>query len=80
MRKLRAKFYVRSVAQNGRQAEGVDSEVLHLDPVYGDDNEPWSKYTPSGHLEMHVTNPDAFGAFEPGQLVWLDISPAEEGS
>lgn len=36
-------------------------EVLKLSAVYGDGeaNKQWSKWTPSGSLTLHVTNPDA---------------------
>lgn len=30
-----------------------------LHAVTGDENKPWSKYTPNGSLAFDVTNPDA---------------------
>jgi hypothetical protein len=46
--------------------------------VYDDgtpENQRFAKRTPSGNLTIQVDNPDV--RFEPGQLYYLDISPAE---
>lgn len=44
-----------------------DPQVSYrLDAVSGEENKPWSKYTPSGHLTFVVTNPDA-PELEPGE-------------
>lgn len=40
------------------------------------DNESWSKWTPSGELQMHVTNPDAFEQFEVGKHYLLTFEQA----
>jgi len=80
---VRAKFYVTSVARTASQptATGTPgapvSEQITLAPVYGEENKPWSQYTPCGQLQMTITNPAALGAFEPGKAYYLDISPAE---
>lgn len=52
---------------------------LTLIPVYGDGkgNETWSKYTPSGKLEMLVTNPSAIAAFELGKTYQIEFSPVD---
>ena len=44
---------------------------------YGDGevNKSWAKYTPSGKLEMAVTNPDAIAAFELGKVYELTFEP-----
>lgn len=39
-----------------------------LAPVSGKENEPWSKWTPSGKLEFTVTNPEA-PELEPGEYI-----------
>lgn len=40
--------------------------TVRLAPVYGDseENKQWSKYTPSGQVELNITNPAAFDRFE----------------
>jgi hypothetical protein len=60
---------------NGRPAwhsEDNDSaRVARFTPVAtsdpADPNYEWSQYTPSGYMELHVTNPDAFNKFEVGK-------------
>jgi hypothetical protein len=69
---IRAKFSCNAVTKN---ADG--SERVELVAVYGDENKPWSKFTPSGNLAMTISNPDAQGAFVPGKTYYLDLSPAE---
>lgn len=82
-RSVRCKFYCTSVAQTASQpaAEGatpgpVTQEQITLAPVYGEANKPWSQYTPCGQLQLTITNPDALGAFKPGEVYFIDISPA----
>lgn len=43
--------------------------VMHFSAVVGQegDNAEWSKWTPTGNLQMYVTNPDAFAQFEVGK-------------
>lgn len=42
-----------------------------------EENKSWSKWTPSGNLEMHISNPEIFGQFEQGKEYFLDITPVE---
>jgi hypothetical protein len=73
---VRAKFQVKSVTQHF-WGEGSKPQVIHLEAVTsGPGNESWSQYTPSGKLEMTVTNPDAAGFFVPGKVVYLDFTEA----
>lgn len=41
------------------------------------ENEEWSKYTPDGHLNLHITNPAVFDQFEQGREYYLDIQPVD---
>lgn len=50
---------------NGYPADGTD-----------EDNS-FAKFTPGATLEMHVSNPDLYGKFKPGQKFYLDFSLAE---
>lgn len=54
---------------------------VFLNPVNGSsanpDNASWSKYTPSGTLNMLITNPDVYNQFEPGNEFFLTFSPTE---
>jgi hypothetical protein len=80
-RNVRCKFYVVSVAQTASQPSTeaatapVTQEQITLAPVYGDENKPWSKFTPCGQLQLTITNPDVIGQFKPGELFFVDLTP-----
>lgn len=69
-----AKFFVKKVVQEfSRQIIDGESEVvpqaqITLSAVIDGGNEDWSKWTPSGEIEMYVTNPIAIRQFEPGRV------------
>lgn len=79
----RAKFRCtrRAECTDGGHAKNVTTVLVTMQAVYGegegDPNREWSKWTPTGQLEMSITNPDAFMQFEIGKSYYLDITPAE---
>ena len=75
MSQVRAKFVVNEVNQN----EDGSSKVS-MSPVTSgtEENKSWSTHTPSGKLEMDITNPDA--TFEVGSEYYLDFTKAEANS
>jgi hypothetical protein len=70
LNRLLAKFKVSWV-----QNFGNDNEKVSMTPVVGDsdENKTFSKYTPTGLFEMHITNPAAMGFFKPGKEYRLTI-------
>ncbi len=52
------------------------NEVVKLSAVMGDENKPWSQYTPHGVVELAITNPDAVRQFTVGGTYYVDFSPA----
>jgi hypothetical protein len=54
---------------------GVQFETVRLKAAHGPGNEEWSKFTPSGSVELTITNPDAQGAFEPGKSYAVTFAP-----
>jgi hypothetical protein len=40
------------------------------------EDERFSKYTPSGQMEVTISNPAALEMIQPGQDYYIDISPA----
>ena len=74
---LRAKFYCNEIEENG------SSEVVKLLAVYGnsdkdnEENNQFAEATPSGNLEMHISNTSAKGFFKQGEEYYLDFSKAE---
>ena len=79
---VRAKFFVSSINHVGTPGSDPYATVT-LSPVfggYGDgkDNESWSKYTPSGKIEMSITNPKAIDAFAIGKAYFVDFTPVDD--
>lgn len=71
-----AKFRCQLVSKD---AQG--NETVTLNPVTGKDgsaNAQWSKWTPSGKLEMTITNPPAQGQLVPGKEYLVTIAPAPD--
>ena len=58
-----------------RQLIPGTNEVVKLSAVMGDENKPWSEYTPQASVEMYITNPDAVRQFKVGGLYFVDFMP-----
>jgi hypothetical protein len=76
---VRAKFFVTSVMhQLGADGEVTGGQVS-LHPVYageGEDRTFWDA-TPSGRIELNITNRQALDQFRSGQKFYIDFTPAE---
>ena len=77
---VRAKFFVTEIKHTGTPGSDPYATIT-LAPVFGtygngQANESWSKYTPSGKIEMAVTNPAAIDQFAVGQSYFVDFTPA----
>jgi len=70
---MRAKMYVTSIEKFSGQ------EQLNLSAVTNgsDEDNTFSKFTPSASLKMSVTNPELIGKYEPGQKFYIDFTPTE---
>ena len=71
---LRLKMKLGSVT-NYEPNEPGRADTYYLNPVFGEENKPWSKWTPSGRLEFTVTNPDA-DKLELGREYFVTLEPA----
>lgn len=75
---MRAKFLCDDVSTY----KGTDNEIVKLSAVHGGDkneeDNQFSEATPSGQLQMTISNPAAKGFFETGKKYYLDISEAAE--
>lgn len=62
-----------------RKAEDDSHRTIHMSPVTADtpENKSWSKYTPGGLLQMHISNSAAFEQFELYKEYYVDIQSAE---
>lgn len=71
-----AKFKVSNVNDYGAYRQ------VFLQPVYSSDkaspNYSWSQATPSGKLEMTITNPDAFEQFRVGKTFLMTFAEVAE--
>lgn len=66
---VKAKFECSHVTRHRNQ----ETPVLSAVSATSEENKTWSQYTPSGRLELAITNPDAFDFFEPGAEYLLTI-------
>lgn len=59
---VQARFFVDQITKHAR----FEGSKFTLSPVTSSKpgNSDWSKYTPSGTIELNVTNPDAIAWFE----------------
>lgn len=67
---------------NGKTVAGKNitmNAVIHYeaDGSRKDENESWSQATPSGQLNIHISNPAAFEQFVEGKDYYLTFEAAE---
>lgn len=57
-----ARFYIREITRYGN----TDNVLIKMSATIkgSEDNKEWSKYTPSGNIDMSVTTPGAIAWFE----------------
>jgi hypothetical protein len=70
---VRAKVQVQSVTLNGY------AEVVKYSAVSGGSKEDnsFSAATPSGSIELHISNKELWGTIKPGQKFYVDFTPAD---
>ncbi len=77
---MRCKMRVKAVKHTEDRDGKIDAEFVTLHAVYGEDgseNAQWSKWTPSGAIELLVNNPDAFGLLPVDREFYIDFTPAK---
>jgi len=72
---LRCKVRVGEVTRRMDHEGNVGSESVTLYPVTSgsEENKQWSKATPSGKLELQITNPDAYGKLVSAREFYVDF-------
>lgn len=76
---MRAKLKLSLVTATEHGTEQLQFRAVCADnyPADGsDENNTYAKFTPSASLEMTVTNPSLLGTFKPGQVFYVDFTPA----
>jgi hypothetical protein len=64
-----AKMYCSETTRQHSQGGATEQERVKLSAVYGEKgtaNATWSRYTPSGSVDLTISNPDAIGLMKPG--------------
>ena len=83
MTTMRAKFVVSNV-ERFETVERVTFRAVCKPEGYGDDgldeDNTFSKFTPTADLSMCITNPALLGQFEIGQKYYSDFSPVTNGA
>lgn len=78
---IRAKFRVESIEDSADVDGRVFSRRITLRAVYSDDpaheNRAFWQATPTGFLDMSITNPAAFEQFERGAEYYIDFERAD---
>ena len=70
----RGKMRVTSVKLDGY------NETVKFDCLYEEDqpeDTKFSKTTPTGNMELAISNPKLAGKFQPGQSYYVDLTPVE---
>jgi len=79
--KVRAKFFVNAIEQYAAPADSGSVKLCANNSKEGD-NKDWSMYTPSGSIQMMITNPSAFEFFKQAlkdkSAVYVDFQLVEE--
>ncbi len=78
---VQAKFWMSDIHHQSPARHTKESvATVTMQPIYADggENDSWSKYTPSGKIEMCITNPDAVDRFELGQEYLITFERADQ--
>lgn len=77
---VRAKFHVSSVELFSSPSDSGTVKMVAGNDKEGD-NTDWSKWTPSGSVQLHITNPIAFqffkDAMQSNKRIYVDFSLVE---
>lgn len=75
MRTMRAKLQVMSITDHRPDSDQIDLSMM---AVGGDEDNTFSRWTPSAHLTMTIKNPALFDSFHIGQKFYVDFTVADE--
>jgi len=77
--KVRGKFKVESVRHHATCGDGYVYAEVSMAAVYTNNQEDntYSKATPSAQLTMTVTVPEVVDTFKPGTFFYVDFTPIE---
>lgn len=77
---FRAKMVVQSV-EKSTNADSIKAMPVSGKAPYGPDGESedntFARYTPSGSLQLSITNPELVGKIQPGDTFYVDFTKVE---
>lgn len=75
---VRAKFVVKEIGRVKWSRNSEEEQVIKLSPVLdgSEENKKFYQFTPGGHIELSVVNPEA--GFELGAEYYVDFTKAEK--
>ena len=77
MKTIRAKFECWGVQVDEYGEHITLNAVYGTDDVDNEENNQFAEATPSGRLDMQITNPAAKGFFEQGKTYYLDFTESK---
>ncbi len=79
---MRAKVQVQSVTKYAHPQETVKMTAVcgkaPFGPAGESEDNTFARFTPSGTVELSITNPDLAGKIKPGQKFYVDFTEAPE--
>lgn len=79
---MRAKMQINSVTQFQGGQEKLELSCVTGNKPFGPSGESedntFARYSPSGGLNITISNPDLYGKFKPGQKFYIDFTEATE--
>ena len=82
MRVMRAKMQVQSVTRYANPAETIKMSAVCGKAPFGaageSEDNTFARFTPSGTMELSITNPDLIGKITPGQKFSVDFHEATD--
>lgn len=74
-----AKMRLLRCTEHAGSSGNTGSREVVLNAVAGEENKPWSIWTPSGELRLCVNNPACFPHFKLGKTYLVTLTEIEEG-
>lgn len=71
---MKAKFEVLTVTKG----KGFDQIVMTPVLSGSEENKSFSQYTPSGKIDIMITNPTLLGTINPGDVYYINFEKAEK--
>jgi hypothetical protein len=78
MSRIRCKFKIQQLRPTGNKEGDKELFALNLVAEYDQaipEDQAFQKWTPTGHMEVYISNPDAVRALQSAQYCYVDLTP-----